>query len=75
MITSSEWKLSRCETDVMDAIVETGNIKDAAALLKKSIGTVRVQLQSARDKLGAANMTIAAIAWDRYSRAPAKAAP
>jgi DNA-binding NarL/FixJ family response regulator len=70
MITSSDkWKLSPCETDVMDAIVETGNLKDAAAMLRKSVGTVRVQLQSARDKIGATNMTLAAVAWDRYSRA------
>lgn len=74
MISPAEWRLTRCETDVMDAIVETGNVRAVARLLEKSAGTVRVQLQSARDKMGASNMTVAAIAWDRYSRKPAKEA-
>lgn len=62
------WRLSPAETDVMDAVVELGQVPKVAEQLGCTVNTIQTHVQCARKKMGAANVVVAAVAWDRYSR-------
>lgn len=67
-IPPERWRLSPAETDVMDSLVELGQASAVAAALGISINAVHTRSWRARQSMGAANITQAAVAWDRYSR-------
>lgn len=67
-IPPDRWRLTPAETNVMDSMVEHGQITLVAGDLGLAYDTVQQHVWHARKKMGAPNVVRASVAWDRYSR-------
>ena len=67
-IPPERWRLTPAETDTMDMVLELWEIETVARERGVTGRSVYALLTRAREKMGAANITQAAVAWDRYSR-------
>jgi DNA-binding NarL/FixJ family response regulator len=66
------WCLTPCEKRLMDAIVEVGHYKRAAAMLGLSPKTVECYMRDIRRKMGIEHQIVAAVTWDRFIRQAAQ---
>lgn len=69
MLPAEEWGLTQRETEVMDAVVETGGVhKLVARRLGISARTIQAHINNIYDKAGCRVGLLVAIAWDRHRR-------